>query len=410
MSKYKTQRPPERWDGSAPIVKKAPEKRPPKPRPSRPRKTAAGSEPPVAFDNPPATDGPSPTDTMVVEQSDQPQERQRSTSARPTKRLNAMTSDAASVALRRAIQSSPARWQGTRHSPIELEDVEPARRVLFPSPRKDGSPMVLGETITNVVQLLPEGYEKDHLEAPNKENCPPITIDEDEDGDFLRLFEEEMARPSTPVQKELPENPFKTPVRPTPGRRGMNQSASKSGGKSGGNVVPTTPTRTPRTPGYFLQVTPTRTPRRSPRNHNPETLRRSPRNHVVPGFESPFTKTMNQMMSEAADHAEANSSPSRMHIDFENLPNLPLGTTGNNFSLEDFFSTDVPMPSSPPDRPFRLYEDPHPISLNDINWDDFNSFNEDDFGAVMVKEEPKDDGLEKGLGDKTDASGQEKGA
>ena len=379
MSKYKTQRPPERWQSSyvAP-VRKLPEKMPPKPRVSKPRRTAAaGSEPPVTFDNQEVADGPS--------QPYQPQERPRSGST--NKRLNPMTSNAASAALRRAIQSSPARWNSTNHSSIDLEDQDSACRVLFPSPRKDGSPILLGEmneVVTNVVQFSATFEKEDMIEVPNKENCPPINFDDDDE--FMRLFEEEMARPTTPVQKAVSEDPFKTPVRPTPRGRGAHGSASKS--------VHLTPSRTPRrSPGNFLHITPTQTPRRSPRNHNTDP----------PGFPSPFTSTMNMLMSEANNAALANSSPSRngAAIDFDNLPTLPHTGIDPNFSLEDFFSTDVPMPSSPP-QAFRLYEDP--ISLNNINWDEFNkSYNEQHMGVNMpeefvIKDEPQD-GMEKDIGE-----------
>ena len=66
-----------------------------------------------------------------------------------------------------------------------------------------------------------------------------------------------------------------------------------------------------------------------------------------------------------------------------------------NFSLEDFFSTDVPMPSSPP-RGFHLYEDP--ITMTDADWNEFNEFqasplkkgpdSERGVKAVKVKMEP----------------------
>ena len=65
-----------------------------------------------------------------------------------------------------------------------------------------------------------------------------------------------------------------------------------------------------------------------------------------------------------------------MELDFGSLPPLPnINQNQNidmNFSLEDFFSTDVPMPSSPP-RMFNLYEDP--TAMANINWDEFGKFN-----------------------------------
>jgi hypothetical protein len=135
-------------------------------------------------------------------------------------------------------------------------------------------------------------------------------------------------------------------------------------------------------------MTPSRiTPRRSPRNHDG-------------GFVSPFTATLNQMMSEANSQTQ---SPSRnlldgVELDFDHLPDLPLGNHGsfdNSFSLEDFFSTDVPMPSSPP-RAFKLYEDPiSGLNMNSIDWNEFQNFGKGlSAGAgasdeVAVKKEPE---------------------
>ena len=43
------------------------------------------------------------------------------------------------------------------------------------------------------------------------------------------------------------------------------------------------------------------------------------------------------------------------------------------FDNQDFFSTDVPMPSSPP-RMFHLYEDPHTIGNIEDVWNEFGNF------------------------------------
>ncbi|KAF8852645.1 hypothetical protein BDZ45DRAFT_100387 [Acephala macrosclerotiorum] len=330
-----------------------------------------------------APEGVSPGDTTCASQQIQQlqeatveDQRKRSGSGRPKKRLNAMTSDAASVALRRAIQSSPARWAGTQHSPIEVDEEElgSTRRLLFPSPRKDGSPKVLGEVVTNVVTIATEfrSPKESIVEKQDKENCPPGIEADDMDAELLRLFEEEMAkedhaRPTTPVQKSPVANPFKTPTRPTPSHRPITRSVSRS-------------IRSGKSPRQLLTFnrTPSRTPRRSPRHHDAV-------------FESPFTATLNQMMSEANNQ----TSPSRqgLELDFSNLPNLPdLPPMGNqhydmNFSIEDFFSTDVPMPSSPPRMNMNLYEDPltRGGGSSKINWDDFGKFGELE---VKVKEEP----------------------
>jgi hypothetical protein len=416
MSKYKTQRPPERWETGAPLERG--DKKRPHQRPSRAKKSQPTNNMPLPTSeanfpqsevyfppseayflqseanfpqseayhpNPEAADPPdgvSPGDTTGMLQqlqqalAEQPQEpeRQRSTSARPSKRLNAMISDAASAALKRAIQSSPARWAGTQHSPIEVEDdLGSTRRLLFPSPRKDGSPKVLGEVITNVVQIATNfrSLKEQLVEATNKENCPPAFEAEGEDAELLKLFEEEMIRPTTPVQKTPPANPFKTPTRPTPNHRPITRSVSKS-------------IRSAKSPGQLLTFsqTPTKTPRRSPRNHDA-------------AFESPFTATLNQLMSEANNN---NRSPTRNNLELDfSMPDLPLNSAAHNgdnvdmnFSLEDFFSTDVPMPSSPP-KAFHLYEDP----MANINWNEFNNFNSRDMTngieEVVVKAEPEEE-------------------
>jgi hypothetical protein len=106
--------------------------------------------------------------------------------------------------------------------------------------------------------------------------------------------------------------------------------------------------------------------------------------------------------------SEANNqtSPARngMEIDFGALPPLPnINQNQNieiNFSLEDFFSTDVPMPSSPP-RIFNLYEDP--AVMANINWDEFGKFDATNFkngDEVIVKQE-EDETMD--LGDDNEA-------
>ncbi|KAF4616228.1 hypothetical protein G7Y89_g15178 [Cudoniella acicularis] len=200
MSKYKVQRPENKWERYEPIPRKGAdlkvrERKRPTQRPSKPKKAQNGSLGILTSDvNFPPSDanfpqseayfpqsevvqqqrgnagppeGVSPVDTTGTSQQQNQQsfgtnqaqeDRRRSMSSQPPKRLKAMTSDAASAALRRAIQSSPARWQGTRQSPIDIEDdsLGSTRRLLFPSPRKDGSPKVLGEVVANVVQVATE--------------------------------------------------------------------------------------------------------------------------------------------------------------------------------------------------------------------------------------------------------------
>lgn len=419
MSKYKTQRPESRWESTPQertgnAQKKRPTQRPSKPKnsqnPSLMIPTSEAYYPPSEANFPPSEanfpqyesmgppDGISPGDTTGLQpsQGSQPQnDGQRTGSIRPMKRINAMTSDAASAALRRAIKSSPARWAGTQHSPIDVEDdLGSTRRLLFPSPRKDGSPKILGEIVTNVVTIATTFHspKEQMIEAQNKENCPPAVGADDADAELLRLFEDEMAkgdsaRPSTPTGKSPATNPFKTPTRQTPSHRPVTRSVSRSIQSA----------RSAKSPGQLLMFTrtPSRTPgtRRSPRHHD----------HV---FESPFTATLNQLMSEANNQ----TSPARngMELDFGSLPPLPnINQNQNmdmNFSLEDFFSTDVPMPSSPP-RMFSLYEDPAAIA--NINWEEFGKFdasNSEKTGDEVVVKQEEDETM--GLGD-DDEAGEE---
>jgi len=410
MSKYKTQRPEAQWATYQPLPRKGLEPKPKKSssRPSKKSQQNSGLMIPTSEANFPASDanfpqseayfppsdanqghggltgpgeGVSPTDTTAThrksaEPSAVGNDRRRSTSSQPPKRsLKAMTSDAASAALKRAIQSSPGRWQGLRCSPIDVDEDElgGTRRLLFPSPRKDGSPKVLGDVMTNVVQIATDvrPLNKEALvafvEATDKENCPPGVEVDNADADLLKLFEEGIARPSTPTQKSPAPNPFKTPTRKTPSHRPITRSVSKS-------------IRSQRSPRELLfAMTPSKSSsarRRSPRHHNSV-------------FESPFTATLNQLMSEAN-----NQSPSRnLEIEFGSLPDLPNlshNSADVNFNLEDFFSTDVPMPSSPP-RMFQLYEDP--MTMQSINWNEFSNYNGHGHGdndEVVVKSEPEE--------------------
>ena len=308
-----------------------------------------------------------------------------SNSSHSRKQSNDMTTDAASATLKRAIQSSPGRWVGTQHSPIDVDDgLGSTRRLLFPSPRKDGSPKVLGELTTNIVNISGDATSPKEQTAggSDKENSPSGFDVGDTDADLIKLFEAEISRPKTPVQKSPAPNPFKTPTRPTPNHRPITRSVSKSlrSGKSPRQLFP------------FSQKTPSRTPGSINR-------RRSPRNHQSI-FESPFTATLNQLMSE--DQHKSTPQRCNFDLDFNQLSDLPIMDNpghhgGMNFSLEDFFSTDVPMPSSPP-KTFHLYEDP--MTMTDVDWNEFHEFQASPMRkgsgldrsakAVRVKEEPDD--------------------
>ena len=248
----------------------------------------------------------------------------------------------AALALKRAIQSSPVRLVGTQGAPIDVEELtpKPTRRVLFPSPGNSDTSKSAGLGRMPAAKGSDSGKstpceKSDPLAADpdDKENCPPPPEDED---DFLvdRLFEEHpesLARPTTPTPSG--KLPFSSMLK-TPNSNG-------------------TPNRLPPATGDFFSST------AKALLQHPRTPRRSA---TIPGTLplgeiTPFTAHMNQLFSEANDSPSAN-------FDFPSLPSLrnTPGGSGHDFSFsnldsQDFFSTDAPMPSSPPVW-FGVYEDP----------------------------------------------------
>lgn len=404
MSKYKTQRPEHKWardqertqDRTSQAVEKQPAERKRRDRSLKAKKGQPGYPVDGTSEAYFPSDAVGPSDNVAsfegfhepqhstaapvtVNHQEKLPQMQRASSVAPSRRTaSGMTSHHASSALKRAIQSSPARWLGTRHSPIELEeDLGTTRRILFPSPRKNELSAVLGEVVTNIIQQ-PMSLHSPHrpgkdisVKTSDKENCPPTPLFDDGDDELRKLFEDELVRPSrptTPVQKRSDVTLFKTPTRRTPSHRPITRSISKSARST-----------------ERREMLPQRTPSKTP---STVALRRSPR-HNRNVTESPFTATLNRLLSEANEqHHTANESPSRhldLGLDFSGLPDLGnsdsngLNSDALTFHLPgfdphtDFFSTDIPMPSSPPR--FNLYEDPMTMQvLNNIDnttWSDF---------------------------------------
>jgi hypothetical protein len=378
MSKYKSRRPEDKWSSESKKDKKKAKKTQEGPVATSdayfPQSDAPGEHYeskwiPQDVAPPPPTQNHNQTGAHVEAQEEPqlPTLRPRASSVRLPKQHGAMTSGVASSALRRAIQSSPARWNGNQtspkmgseRSPIELdEDMGNTRRLLFPSPRKDNSPKVLGEVETNTISVHRATTFTNPKEAlaSSKENCPPTFADCDDD--ILRLFEEDIGRPSTPTQKSPPSNPFKTPTRPTPSHRPVTRSQSRSAKSANKILMTRTPSKTP---------------------NSVTRLRRSPRINGG-AAESPFTASLHRLLDEAADRHLA--SPSRLlGADIEFASMLPpaggsfnLGHLGSGFDNEDFFSTDVVMPSSPPvssgmSGMFALYENPLEAMEMSSLWD-----------------------------------------
>jgi hypothetical protein len=176
------------------------------------------------------------------------------------------------------------------------------------------------------------------------------------------LFGTPPDRPTTPLGRSESSGVFKTPTRPTPSHRPITRSISRSIrtvrsiAKSPGNVF-----------GQLLR-TPSKTPRSSASNAMQLSTgkRRSPRNAHLHAhfamedmqFDSPFTATLNQLLSEANEFTAGSPSHGLIELDLAGLPNLPSEfdsdavtthlASANALDFGNFLSTDLVMPSSPP--------------------------------------------------------------
>ncbi|KAJ4376296.1 hypothetical protein N0V83_001579 [Neocucurbitaria cava] len=309
-----------------------------------------------------------------------------------------LDNDAAQAALRRAIQSSPAGLRGSQKSPIDIDQdltPKPTRRLLFPSPRKEGETKSLkhdavasaavSDNVSNYVASKEDAPEKPrcqrckelkkgcdrerpcgrcdnagighdgcipcdpprkywfeepapHVEAveeenPDKENCPPPPAQDDDD--LSHLFEEPVSPKTTPTKGQLFQDLLKTP---TPGSRRRGPLTPRRGAEQAD-----------------LLFTPSR---------NILTPRSNRAAAIAP--ETPFTRQLNALLSDCPI-----SSPSQA-IDFSAFSafNTPArnGAAFSDFLHDDFLSSDMPMPSSPPKGGplglgFDLYEDPNTSTM-----------------------------------------------
>lgn len=254
--------------------------------------------------------------------------------------------------------STHSRGSGTANSPIDVEDdLGGTRRLLFPSPRKDGIPKVLGELAVNVVHTGPSiPLSKMTVDTGKEENKNPQgwpASGEAPNGDDLDLeLFGTPPRPSTPPPNGAANNgPFKTPTRPTPSHRPITRSISRSI-----RTVKSIP-RSPSQVFMQLQRTPSKTPRSTSGSNNLSSSgkRRTPRQgaHLHAHFDSPFTTTLNQLLSEANGFTEGSPSHGLGELDLSSLPNLnsdDVQHLANSGALDfgNYLSTDMVMPSSPP--------------------------------------------------------------
>ncbi|TLD27808.1 actin-like protein 2 [Venturia nashicola] len=268
---------------------------------------------------------------------------------------DAWDADELEVALEKAIASSPARNMGSATSPIEIpeESPNPTRRLLFPSPRKDGEfksladPPEVGKSgdvtpsrsphppkqsfqwnasISKVVAKKSPPKPMAEIEEVDKENLPPI--EEGEDDDFAHLFDDTLCGTPTPVtprtQKTI-QRMFKTPT-------SIKIRTPRSGTGNGSKRSRTS----------HLLETPTRSSggiRKSPRFSG-----RGASGGRMTNFEqqqlTPISASLNQLLNEAI-----RSSPGR---NFGWSPGKLFGGDLGNMNFNGGGSGEYPVPSSPP--------------------------------------------------------------
>lgn len=323
---------------------------------------------------------------------------QRAASVQPSNGVAELGQEAAAVAFQRAIQSSPAGLRGSKASPIDLDPdltPKPTRRLLFPSPRKEGEMKSLALPATIPTELmrivdddapqkprcqrckrLKRGCDRERPcgrcvnadidfdgcipceqprtnwfpqppvpvkpvveeeENPDKENCPPQTTQGHDE--FAELFEDGLSPKTTPKKDGVFQDLLKTP---TPGSRQRAALTPRRNADDGDLLK--TPSRNIFTPRMM-----------TPRSGRAAT--------IAP--DTPFTRQLNALLS---DHPI--SSPH--NIDFTAFPTFNMahgnGTQFTDFLHDDFLSSDMPLPSSPPksgalDLGFDLYEDPNTASM-----------------------------------------------
>lgn len=407
LSKFKTNRPEHRWHLDANRLRQPRKKRETKSNGSRSRKSRAKSDGMV---NPTSeayftTDPIGPGDLGYSNEEElrqlEQQLEQAACAGGNDGALDARSSMQMSIeqpedlqqqqAARTESLASPKRWgpgsthsrgSGTADSPIAVldDDLGTVRRLLFPSPRKDGVPKVLGEVPVNLAQQAATAQTEEFLQSTSagkgKKSVDPVpqratTPAPQLECDDLEqeLFGTPPARPSTPPPKSAGNStgPFKTPTRPTPSHRPITRSISRSirSAKSPGQLLlqlQRTPSGTPRsTANQELLLSSASKRRGAARWHNANAHARSGlrlgdddlavlQQAVV---ESPFTAGLNKLLSEANDFTAGSPSRGLRHLDLvdldlDSLPNLENDAAGH-LDFGSFLSDSAAvMPSSSP--------------------------------------------------------------
>ncbi|KAI0166869.1 hypothetical protein GGR52DRAFT_78118 [Hypoxylon sp. FL1284] len=341
FSKFKGHRPSEKWEKDGQRLCQTRKKRSngggALPRSKKPR-TKGDSQANLTSEAYLPTDALGPPEESVAEPGNQPQ-LQGDSSQGPRQGAKGPTSDPKCLGSTHSRASTHSRGSGTPDSPIAInDDLGGTRRLLFPSPRKDGEPRVLGEVDVNIVHTSPDSRGAKGEPMTGEENGGLVHDQSFEKDDFVDIFGTP-PRPSTPPLKAMPNaGPFKTPTHPTPSHRPVTRSVTKS-------------MRSVNSPGHILMDrTPTRTPRSgSVKRPSPSDLLST---HLLnmSGLDTPFSRSMHDLVSEATHFVMPSPQRGAFQMDLNSLPalDMPALTSGGLFDIGNYLSTDVPMPSSPP--------------------------------------------------------------
>jgi hypothetical protein len=273
---------------------------------------------------------------------------------------------AAATALRRAIQSSPARILGTQESPIEIDPdltPKPTNRLLFPSPRKEGEFKSLedvpqdnknisikdaqpsaapanGSSATNKPVKPNESTELPEDNQTDKENLPPPI----EDDDLAHLFED--FQPTTPGKPSPATANFIAALlkTPTPNSKRTHSTprtrrSENSQNSHADDPLLNTPSRITRSVTRALKAL---TPAKSTPKHGTTTVDQST-------LLTPMTAHLHKLLTDGIESPLRDmASDMSMPLDFSEY----LDTTDLEFPMQggsrEIDWTDLPMPSSPP--------------------------------------------------------------
>ncbi|KAH7033362.1 uncharacterized protein B0I36DRAFT_348428 [Microdochium trichocladiopsis] len=337
FSKWKKHRPAEKWEKDESRLNQTRKKRSAGSAPARSKKPRTKSDGQMGL----TSDACLPTDPLgPLEAPTSPKEHiQRSKSAN-SEQQSSNGSDTGSERTRQRSDgetkciSTHSRGSGRANSPIDLDDgLGPTRRLLFPSPRKDGETKTLGEVAVNIVQTSPEYLGDKMRDGEDEKENQPSSASRVANDDFADLFGPTPARPSTPPPKSAESMPFKTPTRP-PSHRPVTRSVTHSVLRSGRSL------KSPN-PALMLERTPTRSATKTPRSSGRRRTQAAAHNLDTFVFDSPMTKSINQMLS------EANGFDGELDLSMLNSDDATL-TVDAHFDFSALLSTDAPMPSSPP--------------------------------------------------------------